>query len=648
MSTEGRMSPSPVQSQELRSQLPSVNVTRLPASVTNLVDCAGHEIKLIEDEVNRYYDNEETNTITAEMLESLEDAIDDGFMCVDLTVLERKLEVWHRLFSPSFDNSKNSYNGNFDYTVTPFFAVKCNPDPIVVEWLARFASLSNLPLGFDCASITELELAKKCIEKYYLRAITATREDSRCTGSNISAIPISRIVYANPQRAEADLMRALELFASQSLEPEPSNGHPTSLSKSELWLTLDGIEEVYKIAITRKRFLKKHHSKRNDHQNALTMPQIRIILRIWVPDGHSQVPLGEKFGMRLDQIDSVVEACLEHGIDARDIIGISFHCGSGCESVDTYLEALKMGKTALALIDLKIQEQLRKLDETNSQKQCSQHRCWLLDIGGGFPGLDGLCGDKGRFAAGDCLAKTNHTIDGKNDDKDVIEDRKATVADIAVAVRPFLQSFAASNCDIHEDTSSKDFDNSEGRQHGEGMVPPLTIIAEPGRYFVEGAFALVSRIYQKQIQEIPQKLAVPDRNNSSTNGNDFIYVYRISHGVQGVFKDVLLCGESFIPKPLKMNNLKQLSELEKTPGDKEVLPQKELNGNKFLSRVLGPSGDDSEDVVCDSCWLPELEVGDWLLFDRMGAYTLSIASRAGRPVIRYVMGGGKDDAHVRK
>ncbi|KAJ1882133.1 Ornithine decarboxylase, partial [Kickxella alabastrina] len=36
--------------------------------------------------------------------------------------------------------------------VQPFFAVKCNPDPIVVKCLARLGA------GFDCSSIAELQL----------------------------------------------------------------------------------------------------------------------------------------------------------------------------------------------------------------------------------------------------------------------------------------------------------------------------------------------------------------------------------------------------------------------------------------------------------------------------------------------------------
>ncbi len=529
----------PSLSQALQSL--SVNVTELPSSVTNLVDCVAHEIVVIETELNHAYDErkESKNDSDEQDLESFEDAIDDGFMCVDLKVLERKLEVWHELFSPASNTSE------FNYTVTPFFAVKCNPDPLVVEWLARSSLVRNLPLGFDCASIAELELAKKNISKYSLSSVD---------GNGNRRVPSTRIVYANPQRAEADLIQAMELFASERGEPS-----------AELWLTLDGIEEIYKIAIAKERFQVKHAGSN------LGMPTIKIILRIWVPDGHSQVPLGEKFGMRLDQIDGLVEACLEHKIAAEDIIGISFHCGSGCSTVETYLDALAMGKTALEKMDKKLL--------AHSEDKTSPHRCWLMDMGGGFPGIDGLYGDEGRFAAKSAVPGT------KEEKSKVDEEPTTTVADIASTVRSVLQSYS----------------------QGSSTNPPLTLIAEPGRYFVEGAFALASRIYQKQVLE--------------EDAGKQIRVYRIPHGVQGVFKDVLLCGESFVPQPLQLDKTENHSTL-------------------YESKILGPSGDDSEDVVCGSCMLPELAIGDWLVFDRMGAYTLSIASRAGRPVMRYVMGGG--------
>jgi len=612
----------------LSSSIPP-NVTRLPSSVTDLVCCVSHEISVIENEL-----------ATGKISPLLEDAIDDGFMVVDLGVLEQKLRAWHLLFSPLLHNhnnydNKNERSDSYDYTVTPYFAVKCNSDPIIVEWLARTASTMNLPLGYDCASIAELELAKAQIQKYSLEETgdiykTNNQNDDDDDDNRIfnkRNIPTTRIVYANPQRAEADLMRALELFATIKVNPEEESddgsGSPSvcsslslsQQSREELWLTLDGVEEVYKIAAARKLFLEKH--------NALQIPKVRIVLRIWVPDEHSQVPLGEKFGMRMAEINNIVETCLKSDIIATDIIGISFHCGSGCSSVETYLEALEMGRKALLAIDNRLSQYYREEEEENqekiqqklpeSQNQYKRHRCWLLDLGGGFPGKDGLDGDDGRFSA---IAKEENATDLLKKTA-TAQATQTTVADIAIAVAPVLQSLTDNNNRDEDDDSLS-----------------LMLIAEPGRYFVEGAVALASRIYQKrQITTIHPAT----NNNDNPNDSSKIREYRIPHGVQGVFKDVKLCGESFIPMPLQIE--RQSNRRAPIAGSHGFPKPPRL----YLSRVVGPSGDDIEDVVCESCLLPELDVGDWLVFDRMGAYTLSIASRAGRPVMRYVLGGqGRD------
>ncbi|KAL3907171.1 MAG: hypothetical protein SGARI_003669 [Bacillariaceae sp.] len=151
----------------------------------------------------------------------------------------------------------------------------------------------------------------------------------------------------------------------------------------------------------------------------------------------------------------------------------------------------------------------------------------------------------------------------------------------------------------------------------------MTLVSEPGRYFVEAAAVLASRIYQKQT-------IVTSCDGDDKENGECVRIYKIPHGVQGVFKDAILCNEVFVPQPMittaatKNNNVTENTKL-------------------FPSKIIGPSGDD-EDVVCPHCLLPEMNVGDWLIFDRMGAYTISIASRAGRPVMRYVCGGGETAA----
>ena len=204
-----------------------------------------------------------------------------------------------------------------------------------------------------------------------------------------------------------------------------------------------------------------------------------------------------------------------------------------------------------------------------------------MDIGGRFPRWDGLGGDHARFSrshSGDAKTTTTNHVQSDTDD-----DPSETTATIATAIQPLLQDF---------------------RNNG------LTLIAEPGRYFVEAAACLVSRIY-KTYQE-----------GDTT-------VYQIAHGVHGVFKDVLLCNESFVPMALLLNEQQHNNNMDDDEASSLLF---------HSSRIRGPSGDPN-DVVCAECQLPSsLQVGDWLVFDRMGAYTLSIASRTGRPIVRYVQG----------
>ncbi len=45
----------------------------------------------------------------------------------------------------------------------------------------------------------------------------------------------------------------------------------------------------------------------------------------------------------------------------------------------------------------------------------------------------------------------------------------------------------------------------------------------------------------------------------------------------------------------------------------------------YRSIIWGPTCD-SNDRIFDNCWIPELHVGDWLLIDDMGAYSVSAST----------------------
>ena len=391
--------------------------------------------------------------------------------------------------------------------VKPFFALKCHPDPMLACLLGQSGAA-----GFDCASAAEIELALK-----------STNHDTRL------------VLYANPQRAEEALVLALQ--------------------RGVRVLTFDGAEELRKVYRLYRQVVAECNTVEANIDNP---PQ--MVLRILVPDEHSTVQLGEKFGAPPDQWKNLVQLAVQLHLP---VVGVSFHCGSGNDDPDSYVQAIALACEAMQCIE-QVQTHLKP---------------WLLDIGGGYPGVDGWGGDDHRFTNKPRVTETLWNGEMVQTNATKLE---SSTAKIAEAVRPVLAQLVQEHDDWH-------------------------FVAEPGRYFVEAAFALCSRIYKKY---------TTDDHNGDKDGKRRHYY--IAHGVQGVFKDTLLCGEVFVPEALRIES-----------AERGV-------STTFPSTVHGPSGE-VYDIVCADMLLPDLEVGDWLVFDRMGAYTLSIAARSGQPPVRYVL-----------
>lgn len=68
--------------------------------------------------------------------------LEDSFYVVDLGILVSQVYQWRRYFP----------------RVEPFYAVKCNPDPVIVKTLA------TLGCNFDCASRQEIRLVQSVCE----------------------------------------------------------------------------------------------------------------------------------------------------------------------------------------------------------------------------------------------------------------------------------------------------------------------------------------------------------------------------------------------------------------------------------------------------------------------------------------------------
>jgi ornithine decarboxylase len=112
-------------------------------------------------------------------------------------------------------------------------------------------------------------------------------------------------------------------------------------------MTFDCEEELYKI--------KLYH------------PYAKLILRLAVDESGSLCKFNKKFGCFMDQVEELLKISSTLKLN---VIGFSFHVGSGCSSPECFYKAIKSCKEAVDIA--------QKLDINIT----------TIDIGGGFPGND--------------------------------------------------------------------------------------------------------------------------------------------------------------------------------------------------------------------------------------------------------------------
>ena len=232
-----------------------------------------------KNNVKFYGSDYETYDIINDYLE--DNQSDHAFFIIDLGEITKAYNKWTTLLP----------------RVKPHYAVKCNPNPVILE------ALATLGCNFDCASENEI---KTIIE--------------------ITADP-SRIIFANP--------------CKMSSQTRYARANDVDL------MTFDCEEELYKI--------KLYH------------PYAKLILRLAVDDSKSLCKFNKKFGCRIEQVDELLRIAKTLKLD---IMGFSFHVGSGCSSAENFYEAIRDCRSA-----------------TDIASSIGFH-INTIDIGGGFPGVD--------------------------------------------------------------------------------------------------------------------------------------------------------------------------------------------------------------------------------------------------------------------
>uniref|UniRef100_A0A8C9ZK28 Ornithine decarboxylase 1 n=1 Tax=Sander lucioperca TaxID=283035 RepID=A0A8C9ZK28_SANLU len=258
---------------------------------------------------------------------------------------------------------------------------------------------------------------------------------------------------------------------------------------------------------------------------SLCHPKAKLVLRIAVDDSKSLVKLSSKFGARLVSVGKLLERAGELG---SEIIGVSFHVGSGCTGGSAFKQAIADARQVFDIANL-LGFQMR-----------------LLDIGGGFSAIGDF---QGKFE------------------------------EFSVIINEALDEFFPPDCGVQ-------------------------IIAEPGRYYVESAFTLAANVFAKRV--IFDEM---DEDNGGENSPDRIMMYYLNDGVYGSMSCIV-----FDPAH---------SNLEPYLHRVNIKPSRHMR--KYRSVIWGPTCD-CIDKITDGYWIPELHVGDWLLIDNMGAYSVSVST----------------------
>lgn len=105
------------------------------------------------------------------------------------------------------------------------------------------------------------------------------------------------------------------------------------------------------------------------HQIKQHHPTAKVVLRVRCDAKQAKVMLGVKFGAQPNEAPGLIALAVELGLE---LVGVSFHVGSGCEEPEVFDRCIVIGRQ---LFDL----------------AARQHGVGmtLLDLGGGFPGNKG-------------------------------------------------------------------------------------------------------------------------------------------------------------------------------------------------------------------------------------------------------------------
>ena len=239
-------------------------------------------------------------------------------------------------------------------------------------------------------------------------------------------------------------------------------------------------------------------------------PDAELFLRILTDDSSSLCRLSLKFGASLDCTKNLLNLAKELSLN---VVGVSFHIGSGASDPNSFLQAVRDSRTVF------------------DQAAAIGYELKTLDVGGGFTG-------------------------------------DALFEEMAAVLRDALDDY---------------------------FPPSVRIISEPGRYFVSNAYTLACNVIARR-----------DMHDPATG--DTSYMLYLNDGVYGNFSSIIFDHQHPEAHVLAAHD-------------------RSIRRRGIEYSLWGPTCDGIDRISEKSVFDHVLDVGDWLYFEEMGAYTRCSATR---------------------
>lgn len=301
-------------------------------------------------------------------------------------------------------------------------------------------------------------------------------------------------------KAEIEMVLKMDIDPSRIIYAQPckTNSYVRfAATHGVKQMTFDNSDELYKI---KKLF-----------------PDAQLFLRISTDDSSSLCPLSLKFGAAMTSTDGLLALAKELELN---VVGVSFHVGSGGSDPDAYVRAVQDARTVF------------------DQAACHGFYMQTLDVGGGF------CGE-------------------------TFEQMAATL----------------------------------GQALDDYMPSHVSVIGEPGRYYVASAFTIACHIIARRTIQNPHT-------------SEKSYMIYLNDGVYGNFSSIMFDHQNPVAQLLQVDGRSYFD---------SQASQASRDGIEYS--IWGPTCDGIDRITESIHFDQTLDVGDWLYFQDMGAYTKCSATR---------------------